>query len=113
MNGQRSLARPRTEDSRRSGPGEGGSIECGLQQTLEDRSVVGAMGTQPSMPLAQTAVRAKHFPRPGVRFDDYAAAVKTDQSHKVLIDQGADHPSKLTGWKPRSTARCPFYTNRH
>ncbi len=112
MNGQGSLARPRTEDGRRTDPGDSRSIECGLQQTLEDSSVVGAMSTQPSIPLAQTAVRAKHFPRPSVRFDDHATVVETDQPHKGLIHQGASHPSKLAGWAPGLTAGHPFSTNR-
>ena len=113
MNGQRSLARPRTEDGRGPGPGDGRSIECALQQTLEDLSVVGAMGTQPSIPLTQAAVRAKHSPCPDVRFDDHAAAIKTDQTYKALINQGADHPLKLTGWEPGSVAGYPFSINRH
>ncbi len=113
MNGQRSLAGPRTEDGRRPDPGNGRSIERGPQQTPEDHSVVGTMSTQPSVPFAQTAVRAKHFPRPSVRFDDHAAVVETDQPHKGLIHQGADHPLKLTGWEPGVTAGCPFSTHRH
>ncbi len=113
MNGQRSLARPRTQNGRSADPGNGCPIKRGLQQTLEDRSVVGTMGTQPSIPFAETAVGAKYLPRASVRFDDHSATVKTDQTHERLIDQGADHPLKLTRWEPGVTAGCPFSTDRH
>ncbi len=113
MNGQRSLARPRTQDGRCPGSRNAGSIKRGLQQTLQNRSVVWAMSTQPSVPFAETAVRAKHLPCTSVRFDDHTAAVNTDQTHKRLIDQGADHPLKLARWEPGLTAGRPFSTNRH